>query len=350
MSRKTTTKKQPAKRAAAKIQYTPQAQRQAVTVPQRLLEDRRREESTLIGALVTAASNPATDVDKMERLWMIHKEAIAARAEQEFALAKNALALEIPAIPKSHKIEFKDKNGTIQSTPYANREDIERIIGPIYRRHGFSTEYSTEYVDNKIQTILIVRHNSGHKEIYKSAPMPLDTTGSKNNNQAAGSTSEYGMRYCLKGAFNIIGIDTDDDGSHAGDGSRGGKTPSKFDQRAEAALNPNDRKTVDAQASRVDDNANGDYSPELAEIGDEDEWDRRTIITSPGKKVVKDFEDDFQAISYLRSVMSKHNSKASRLQLINLNTAITRYLIRGNNMPVLNALHALADAGTGEAA
>ena len=276
---------------------------------------------------------------------MIHKEAVAARAEQEFSFAKNALALEIPAIPKSHKIEFKDKNGTIQSTPYANREDIERIIGPIYRRHGFSTEYSTEYVDNKIQTILIVRHNSGHKEIYKSAPMPLDTSGSKNNNQAAGSTSEYGMRYCLKGAFNIIGIDTDDDGAHAGDGSKGGKTPSKFDQRAEAALNPNDRRTVNASASRVDNNAAGEYSPELAEIGEEDEWDQQTIITAPGKKVVKQFESDEQAVAYLRSVMSRHNSKASRLSIINLNTAITRYLIKSAQMKVVTALHALADAG-----
>lgn len=135
------------------------------------------------------------------------------RAEQEFAIAKNALAKIIPAIPKSHKISFIDKNKVLQETPYANREDIEKVIGPLYRDAGFSTEYTTEYVDGKIMTVLIVRHNSGHKEIYKAAPMPLDTSGSKNNNQAAGSTSEYGMRYCLKGAFNVMGVDVDDGGN-----------------------------------------------------------------------------------------------------------------------------------------
>lgn len=308
--------------------------KQAVTVPQRLLEDRRREESTLIGALISAASNPNTDVDKMERLWIIHKEAVAARAEQEFSFAKNALALEIPPIPKNHKIEFKDKNGHIQSTPYANREDIERIIGPIYRRHGFSTEYSTQYVDGKIQTVLIVRHNSGHKEIYTSPPMPLDSTGSKNNNQAAGSTSEYGMRYALKGAFNIIGIDIDDDGSIAGDSGRT-KPVSRFDQRAAGG------KTIDATVEE------DDHSGDLSEIGDEqNEWDGKTIFSGRGKSTTVDFGNDpVKAAAYLRGIIKNHKTKEGRIELITLNTALTRRLIKDKKTNEIDALHALADKG-----
>lgn len=220
---------------------------QAVTVTHKIIEERRREESTLLAAIVSAASNPAVDVDKMERLWIIHKEAQAARAEQEFSMAKNALALEIPPIPKRHKISFVDKNGVKQETPYANREDIEAIIGPIYRRHGFSTEYSTFYIDGKIQTAMTLRHTGGHKGVYHSAPMPLDTTGSKNNNQAAGSTSEYGMRYCLKGAFNIIGIDTDDDGAG---GKDKGNTGDKFAERVGEEA---DKKDLEGAAQKLTD-------------------------------------------------------------------------------------------------
>lgn len=184
-----------------------------VVVPQRLLEERQAESSHIIGALLTAASDPKNDVDKMERLWIMHKEALAMRAEQEYAIAKNALAMEIPPIPKNHVIEFLDKKNKLQRTPYADRGDIEKVLDPICQKHGFSREYTTEVVDGKIQTVLIVRHVGGHKEYYRSPPMPLDTTGSKNNNQAAGSTSEYGKRYALIGAFNIIGVDRDDDGN-----------------------------------------------------------------------------------------------------------------------------------------
>lgn len=178
-----------------------------VVVPDTLLEERRRDASTLISALSAAAADPKSDIDKIERLWAIQKEALAMRAEQEFAQAKNALARNMPTILKNHVIKFIDKKGNTQETPYADREDIEYSIGPIYLAAGFSTEYSTEYVDGKIQTIMCLRHNSGHKEFYKAPPMPLDTSGSKNNNQAAGSTMEYGSRYCLRGAFNVIGTE-----------------------------------------------------------------------------------------------------------------------------------------------
>lgn len=199
------------KKTAAKAPNKPV--QHLVVVPERMLQERRQDSDSLISALARAAADPKMDVDKIERLWAIQKEATAMRAEQEFSSAKNAVAKNIPPIPKNHLIKFVDKKGNTQETPYADRHDIEKAIGPIYLAAGFSTEYTTDYVDSKIQTVLILRHNSGHKEFYKAPPMPLDTSGSKNNNQAAGSTSEYGMRYCLKGAFNIIGVDKDDDGN-----------------------------------------------------------------------------------------------------------------------------------------
>ena len=61
--------------------------------------------------------------------------------------------------------------------------------------------------------VLTVRHVSGHKEVYESPYMPLDTSGSKNNQQGAGSVAKYGRRYALIGAFNIFHVDEDVDGA-----------------------------------------------------------------------------------------------------------------------------------------
>lgn len=187
--------------------------------PVRLIDEGRKQSHYIIDTLAKTALSIAggegaeQKVAVIERMWAMQKDAEDRQAEREFGIAKVALAMELPTIPKNHKIEFIDKNNVKQSTPYASRSDIEGVLDPICRKHGFSKEYSTETIDGKACQVLTVRHVGGHKEVYRSPYMPLDSTGSKNNNQAAGSTSEYGKRYALVGAFNIIGVDKDDDGT-----------------------------------------------------------------------------------------------------------------------------------------
>ena len=137
-------------------------------------------------------------------------------------------------IPKSDSAQFHHKNNEKRETPYADRGDIEGVLDPLCRKHGFSKEYSTETNDKGLACqVLVVRHVSGHKVVYRSPFMPLDGSGNKNNNQAAGSTAEYGKRYALVGAFNIIGVDKDDDGSKTSlDGS--GEASDKFSAKVQA--------------------------------------------------------------------------------------------------------------------
>lgn len=192
-------------------------------VPTKLITEQRSHSTQIIEALTKTAvalSGKEGLIDQvaiMERLWAMQKDAEDRQAEREFGIAKVALAMDLPVIPKNHMIEFVDKNNVSRKTPYADRADIESVLDPICRKHGFSKEYSTHTVEGKAAQIMTVRHVSGHKEIYYSPYMPLDTTGSKNNNQAAGSTAEYGKRYALVGAFNIIGVDKDDDGNQGKD-------------------------------------------------------------------------------------------------------------------------------------
>lgn len=196
--------------------------------PVKLIDDGRKQSHYIIDTLaktamsIAGSENADQKVAIIERMWAMQKDAEDRQAEREFGIAKVALAMELPVIPKKHTIEFIDKNNVKRETPYADRADIESVLDPICRKHGFSKEYSTETIDGKACQVLTVRHVGGHKEVFRSPYMPLDTTGSKNNNQAAGSTSEYGKRYALVGAFNIIGVDKDDDGNkgaHSGEKS-----------------------------------------------------------------------------------------------------------------------------------
>jgi hypothetical protein len=227
----------PAAREAVQQQTTPKQQVLA-PVAARLVDEGRKQSHYLIDTLsktalsIVGGEGAIEKVAVIERLWAMQKDAEDRAAEREFSIAKVAVAMELPPIPKNHKIEFIDKNNNKRETPYATRDDIESVLDPICQKHGFSKEYSTHTVDGKACQILTVRHVGGWKVEYRSPYMPLDTTGSKNNNQAAGSTSEYGMRYALKGAFNIKGVDKDDDGN--------------------LGKNPEEAKPKDAFAARVE--------------------------------------------------------------------------------------------------
>lgn len=219
-------------------------ERSVAVLPATLVTEQRNQSNQILSALTKTAvalsgkEGAVAHVEIMERLWGMQKEAEDRQSEREFGIAKVALAMDLPTIPKNHAITFVDKNNEKRETPYADRGDIETVLDPLCRKHGFSKEYSTETIDGKACQVLVVRHVSGHKEIYRSPYMPLDTTGSKNNNQAAGSTAEYGKRYALIGAFNIIGVDRDDDGNLGKDPSE--PKSDKFASRvqAEAAAAP----------------------------------------------------------------------------------------------------------------
>jgi ERF superfamily len=199
----------------------PAQQQEIITsVPARIIEKDRKTSHTIIDALANTAlaisggENPVEKMSVLKDLWAMQKEAEDRQAEREFNTAKVLVAMQLPQIPKTGLREFKDKNNQVQSSSYALLDDIEGVLDPICRTNGIVKEYSSK-TDAKgwACQVLTVRHVSGHKEVYESPYMPLDTTGSKNNNQGAGSTAKYGRRYALIGAFNIFHVDDDTDGA-----------------------------------------------------------------------------------------------------------------------------------------
>jgi hypothetical protein len=64
----------------------------------------------------------------------------------------------------------------------------------------------------------ILSHVNGYVEHGGAMPLALDTSGSKNGTQGAGSTVSYGKRFTLKAMLNIVDAGVDDDGQSAGRG------------------------------------------------------------------------------------------------------------------------------------
>ena len=165
----------------------------------------------VLSVIERAASNPDVDVTKMQALLDMQLKVMDKQAEIEFNDAMARMQQDIPVIRKNGKIEFTDKNGQIQSHPFAKYEDIDRAIRPLLLREGFSLAFTTDWSEAGAQVTGILRHKSGHTQEAKTR-LPLDTSGSKNNLQAMGSTISYAQRYLVKMLLNIVAEGEDDDG------------------------------------------------------------------------------------------------------------------------------------------
>jgi ERF superfamily len=175
----------------------------------------------LLAALARAASDPRCDPAKMRELFAIHKEIQDEEARVAFTKAYVALQDDLPTIDAKGRIEIEAREKgarttRAQSTPYATYQEIHRITKPILRKHGFALWFAPEIgTDDRIVIRGHLDHIGGHGK-EGSLRAPLETTGSKNNLQGAGSTLSYLKRYLAISLLNIISEapdDKDDDGS-----------------------------------------------------------------------------------------------------------------------------------------
>lgn len=180
-----------------------------------------------------AARDPSIDADKMIKLYELSERAAASRAKAAYAADFALMQAKLPRIDRGGKIVVfskadRDKAGGVrdgdrpqQETPYARLEDIVAAIAPALSEHGFSISHRVERTpENMIAVTGILMHRDGHSE-QTSFPLPHDSTGSKNNVQAIGSSITYGRRYTILSLLNIVShapMDADDDAKRAGDG------------------------------------------------------------------------------------------------------------------------------------
>jgi hypothetical protein len=175
--------------------------------------------SSIIQVIERAARDPNIDIDKMERLLSMQERILGAHKEERFNAAMTAAQTEIGRVSA-------DKENTQTHSWYASYAQLDRHLRPIYTKHGFALSFdeADSPKAEHVRVVCIVSHADGHSRPYHR-DMPADGKGAKGGDvmtktHAVGSAQQYGMRYLLKGIFNVaIGDDPDDD-----DGNGAGNT------------------------------------------------------------------------------------------------------------------------------
>ena len=173
------------------------------------------ETATLAQAIISAATDPTVNVEKMERLLSMHERITAKDAEQQFNAAM------VAAQARMGRVSADAINPQTRSK-YATYAQLDRHLRPIYTTHGFSLSFNagTDAPEGYVRVLCYVSHSAGHTRTYQ-CDMPADGKGAKGNDvmtktHASGSAMSYGMRYLLKLIFNVAVGEDDDDGNSAG--------------------------------------------------------------------------------------------------------------------------------------
>lgn len=170
------------------------------------------EPVNLLQIIERAARDQSIDIDKMERLMAMHERMVARNAESEFNAAMQACQAEMRRIAA-------DAENPQTRSDYASYGKLDQTLRPIYTRHGFSLSFSDGETAKQdyVRVVCTIRHRAGHKETHWK-DMPADGKGAKGGDvmtktHAAGAAQTYGMRYLLKGIFNVAIGEDDTDGN-----------------------------------------------------------------------------------------------------------------------------------------
>lgn len=165
--------------------------------------------------LLALARDPKLSVDKLERIIGAQERMMDRQAKQDFDAAYDLMQQELPTITKKGKIRNKEKRVV---SHYSRFEDIQRVIRPILRKHGFTIKFSTDWPENKLipKITATLAHRGGHGEVSHFMA-PGDDSGFKNKIQGLGSSNAYGRRYTTIDVLNLVCEGVDDDGQGAGD-------------------------------------------------------------------------------------------------------------------------------------
>lgn len=168
------------------------------------------EGGSLLAIIAKAASDPSVDIEKMDRLLQMREREERRVAEGDFNVAMSSAQSEMGRIATN-----KDNSQT--KSKYADYAALDRVLRPIYIKHGFALSFDTEPGgEGYIMVIAHVSHG-GFSRDYR-APMPTDGKGPQGNavmskTHATGAAMTYGMRYLLKMIFNVAIGDDDTDGN-----------------------------------------------------------------------------------------------------------------------------------------
>ena len=162
----------------------------------------------MVPLIEKAITDPAVDVDKMQKLLDMQLIIMAKDSERAYIADFASMQAEFPSI---------QKRGKTQQSTYATFDDINDGTAPARGKYGFSLSFTPETTEGFMTITATMSHKDGHKET-SAMTLPFDTSGNKTNVQAIGSALKYGMRYGIVALLSISthdGDDTDAEGLHS---------------------------------------------------------------------------------------------------------------------------------------
>lgn len=168
--------------------------------------------TSILQVIERAASDPAVDIDKMERLMAMHERIVLRDAEAAWNDAMAACQKEIRQVaPDAFNPQTRSR--------YATYPALDAVLRPVYSRHGFALSFDTEPSPLGAEYIQVIcRVSKGPVTHPYKIDMPRDGKGAKGGDvmtktHATGAGMQYGMRYLLKGIFNVAIGELDNDGN-----------------------------------------------------------------------------------------------------------------------------------------
>jgi len=173
------------------------------------------EGASLLAIIARAASDPAVDIDKMDRLLQMREREEKRVAEGEFNAAMTAAQVAMGRIKTN-----KDNSQT--HSRYADYAALDRVLRPIYTAHGFALSFNTADGAPEGMARVVAHVSRGAYTRDYHVDMPTDGKGAKGNDvmtktHATGAAMTYGMRYLLKMIFNVAIGEDDTDGNLPGE-------------------------------------------------------------------------------------------------------------------------------------
>lgn len=167
---------------------------------------------SIMAVISRAASDPTTDVVKLEKMLEMYERITAKNSEALFNQAMAAAQSEMKRVAA-------DAANPQTRSLYASYAALDRMLRPIYTQHGFALSFDTadSQKPEHVLVLCYVAHRDGHSRTYR-VDMPADGKGAKGGDvmtrtHATGSAITYGQRYLLKAIFNVaIGVDDDGNG------------------------------------------------------------------------------------------------------------------------------------------
>lgn len=176
-------------------------------------------QGALLAAFLELARRPDVNPDTVAAWAAIQERMEQKQAKIDFDDAFDRMSRKLPRVKKNGMVEYKNKQTGVleKSFNFGRYEDIDTFIRPLLQEEYFTLSFDSVPRQGDGGGIILTATLSrrGHQRTA-SIPVPLDTSGGKNNIQGYGSAMSYGKRYTTTALLNLVFEGEDDDGKRGG--------------------------------------------------------------------------------------------------------------------------------------